>query len=202
VSRALDQTTEPTRRRQALIASAVIGLSSIAFFLFSGPAAELDRFTRPERILDLTPGYTAEWVHREFTRYGPRVRALFGEFLVRDAIFATIYTAAAAVWIALSLERSGAAVRRLTVIPLLTGLTDWVEDALSARSLSLYPELDPTVIQIASSVTLVKWSLALATVILVLLGLGVIGYEIAVWWRRRRDVGPTAALRKGLGRSA
>lgn len=158
------------RERRAVWLAVTVGLIATSYVLLIAAAGPRSLSTNGT-LLDLTLGYTPQFVAGLFAEYGAEGRQKYAEFLLTDALYIPIYTTCAVVVLAITWARPWPSARWAMGLAVATGVVDWIEDGLNWSSVSAYPALDPGVIQLASTSTITKWVLVIATVAVILVGL-------------------------------
>ena len=126
--------------------------------------------------IDLQLFYTPEKVYAMVASYGEAGRANYRAFeLTGDILYPIVYTLFFALLLTWLFQRGFAPdsqMQSLNVIPLGGWLFDLLENLGIVTMLSIYPAAPATLAWITAVFTLVKWLFAGATILLILLGLG------------------------------
>jgi hypothetical protein len=137
--------------------------------------AEMEARSGGTGPIDLQIFYTPEKVYSMVESYGDAGRADYRIFaLTGDVIYPIVYTLFFSLFITWLFQRgfaSNSGLQRLNVVPFGAFVFDLLENLGIAAMLSVYPST-PAALAWASAVfTLIKWSFAGATIVLILAGL-------------------------------
>lgn len=153
---------------------------AILFGLFGGlvmPAVgEMinERAGQAVSILDIQSGLYPSEVYGLVASYGDAGRSLYRIVqLTVDIVYPVVYTLFLAIALFLFYKAPGASGqgRQLHRLPLLLMALDYTENLLVVAILSLYPTEVPALAYLCSGATFLKWSVFVALVVLVLVGL-------------------------------
>jgi hypothetical protein len=127
--------------------------------------------------LDMQLGYGPQDVHSLLTTYDVAGRERYRLFLIADLLFAICYGLLLAGLLRLALRPPvappGSRWNNLCLLPLIAGAADCVENLTILVLLGIYPAAPPMLAYTASAATLVKWSLAAAGILAILIGFGI-----------------------------
>lgn len=166
-----------------------LGLLSLLFLLLFNVVmlpeqlAKLLGYNGPQRLflLDITFGYTPDWVYSVLTAYGANGRAAYIVMsLIFDFAFPVIYSLFLATTLNATLSRLLAAQsvwRKLVFVALLTGLADCLENLAVLGLLLSYPQKLDWLAATANFFTIAKDSLLGLTVLILLVALGILLYR-------------------------
>lgn len=125
--------------------------------------------------IDLQFFYTPEKVYGMVAAYGEAGRAAYRTFeLTGDIIYPIVYTLLFSLLITWLFQRGFAtdsAMQRLNVIPFGAFIFDLLENLCIVLMLSLYPSTPATIAWLATIFTMIKWSFAGVSIVLLLVGL-------------------------------
>lgn len=143
--------------------------------IMPGLKARLEAVSGGTGPIDLQFFYTPERVYSMIASYGGAGRAMYRMFeLTGDIIYPIIYTIFFSLLITWLFQRGFAAnskMQRLNIIPFVVWLFDLLENMTIAAMLSLYPATITIFAWLATIFTMIKWSLAVVSTVLVLIGL-------------------------------
>ncbi len=124
--------------------------------------------------IDLQFFYTPEKVYSMVSAYGESGRAFYRTFeLTGDIIYPIIYTLFFSLLLSWLFRRGFAGDshwQRLNVLPFGALLFDLLENSCIVTMLSIYPATPAPLAWLATGFTMIKWSFAAVTLLLVLLG--------------------------------
>ena len=124
--------------------------------------------------IDLQFFYTPEKVYSMVSAYGAAGRAVYRTFeLTGDIIYPIIYTLFFSLLLSWLFRRGFAGDsrwQRLNVLPFGALLFDLLENICIVTMLTLYPATPAPLAWLATSFTMIKWSFAVVTLLLVLVG--------------------------------
>lgn len=124
--------------------------------------------------IDLQFFYTPEQVYSMVGAYGEAGRAFYRTFeLTGDIIYPIIYTLFFSLLLSWLFRRGFAGAsrwQRLNVLPFGALLFDLLENSCIVTMLSIYPATPTLLAWLATSFTMVKWSFAVVTLLLLLIG--------------------------------
>lgn len=124
--------------------------------------------------IDLQFFYTPEKVYSMIDAYGATGRAFYRTFeLTGDIIYPIIYTLFFSLLLTWLFRRGFAGDsrwQRLTVLPVGALLFDLLENSCIVTMLSIYPTTPTLLAWLATSFTMIKWSFAIVTLLLLLAG--------------------------------
>jgi hypothetical protein len=139
--------------------------------------------------LDMQLGYGPQEVHSLLTAYGEPGRQRYALFLAADLVFAVCYGLLLAALLRMALRPpllpAGSRWNDLSLIPLLAGAADCVENSCILLLLGLFPSVPPALAYLASTATLVKWSMAAVGILSI-----VIASVVRLVLSARRPQGP------------
>jgi hypothetical protein len=124
--------------------------------------------------IDLQFFYPPEKVYSMIASYGDAGRAAYRNFeLTGDIIYPIVYTLFFSLLITWLFQRGFASnnkLQKLNLVPFGAWLFDLFENVSIVAMLSLYPATTTIVAWLATIFTMIKWSFAAASIVLVLLG--------------------------------
>lgn len=133
--------------------------------------------------IDLQFFYTPEKVYSMVSAYGEAGRTFYRTFeLTGDIIYPIIYTLFFSLLLSWLCQRGFAGDsrwQRLSVVPFGALFFDLLENSCIVTMLSLYPATPAPVAWLAAGFTLLKWSFAGVTLLLLLAGAGMALYRVA-----------------------
>jgi hypothetical protein len=190
---AIRRLTERLARGRVLALLAVPTLALFAVFNFHPSAVPyLQQAGNGVPPLDIQLGYGPQDVRSLLTTYGAEGRQRYALFLAADIVFAVCYGLFLAGLLRFALRppvaRADSRWNDLCLLPLLAGAADCVENVSILVFLAVYPAVPPALAYLASAATLVKWSLAAAGIVAILVAFGL---RLAAW-RTGRTAAPPA----------
>jgi hypothetical protein len=117
-------------------------------------------------------GYTAESFTSDLDKLGLKGRDIYKNFMLCDIFFPAIYALTFSSLIFLVFQNRKNWLKLLFLVPLLTGLTDYVENFFIALSLSRYPSPNHLTVSLASFATQLKMFFNVLLILSLLLALG------------------------------
>ena len=117
-------------------------------------------------------GYDVESFIGDLDRLGIQGRSIYRNFMLCDIFFPAIYALTFSSLIFLVFRRKDTWLKWLFIIPLLTGLADYVENIFIAVSFFGYPSPGHVVVSLASLATQIKMVFNIVFVLSLLLTLG------------------------------
>lgn len=171
----LSHTLQRYAQGRLILALFALDLLFVAFIL-PRTQARLEAASGGVGPIDLQFFYTPAKVYTMIGAYGEETRAFYRTFeLTGDIIYPILYTLFFSLLLTWLLRR-GFAVQsrwqRLNVLPFGAWLFDLLENGCIVALLTLYPATPAPLAWLATSLTMVKWSFAGATLLLMLIGLG------------------------------
>ncbi len=174
----LDQISEMLKRYARGWLVLVFFAGEILFNAIVMPAqqAKLEAASSGIGPIDLQLFYTPEKVYSMVAAYGSTGRASYRVTeLTADIVYPIVYTLFFALLITWLFQRGFAAdsrMQKMNVVPLGGWLFDLLENLCIITMLSIHPSTPAILAWVATLFTLVKWLFAGATIILILIGLG------------------------------
>jgi hypothetical protein len=177
----LRRLTERVSRGWIVAALAVPSILLFALFNFH-PAAvpALLKAGNGTPPLDIQLGYGPSEVQSLLTTYGTEGRQRYAAFLAVDLVFAVCYGLFLAGLLRLALRppvtRADSRWNDLCLIPLFAGAADCVENVCILIFIAIYPTSPGPLAYVASTATLVKWTLAAIALLSILIAFVVRAY--------------------------
>lgn len=144
--------------------------------ILPGTQARMEANSGGTGPIDLQFFYTPEKVYSMIASYGDATRAMYRTFeLTGDIVYPVVYTLFFSLLITWLFQRGFAAnsrLQKLNVVPFGAWLFDLLENLGIVTMLSLYPATPAVIAWLATIFTVIKWSFAGASLVLVLTGFG------------------------------
>ena len=163
---------------------AVVGFNVILFPWRSGRMQALAG--RPVGIIDTMYAYTPDQVYEKIPVYGDEGRPFYAltEFTI-DLVYPVLYNLFLILTMTLVFRQAfpgNSALHRLCFLPLAVWISDYAENTCIVILLLSYPQRLDALAWVSSFFSTTKWSLGVASLALIVIGL-------VVWWVKRIRVG-------------
>ena len=176
MERLIDKLSRP--KTVMILAGLSIGYAVALFGL--GPYSEIQRSYQGRKLLEESFGYTRVDAATQLTAFGDFYRDLYWKFQVFDYLNGLLIALALTAILSFTLTRllpQNSVLRLLSLLPLIAGIAEIIENTGLIHLTRSFPEISYTVVSAASFATMLKFlvdifCMALAVLTLIATGLG------------------------------
>ena len=165
---------------KTFIAGLLVYLVFGAYIMPHGLAAIQELSGSKVEVLDLQFSYSPEKVHSILSGYTDESRAYARRFnAIEDSLYPVAYTFLFLImmgWLSRSLAGYGVRMGYVHLLPFVVMVADYSENTCIITMLREYPEIPNRLVHISSILTSTKWTVLGLEVVIILGGLGLLGY--------------------------